>query len=134
MTRNDAIELLPIIKAWSEGNEIEWCDGYGKWHKATDDLSFQMTPNNYRVIPKYVPFENADDAIGEMMNNFPFGYLKSKKFDYVICVKAIKDEGCMTPEDETIHTWKYMFDNYEFLNGGKVGKSNFQVSKLEGKC
>ena len=42
MTRNDAIELLPIIKAWSEGNEIEWCDGYGKWHKATIESYLSM--------------------------------------------------------------------------------------------
>lgn len=78
MTREEAKELLPIIKAYSEGKEIEYKD-YGKWGVLGNPL-FNDEPNKYRIKPetKYRPFKDAEECFNEMGKHQPFGYIKYK--------------------------------------------------------
>lgn len=50
MTREQAKSLLPIIKAYSEGYEIQVKSSCGDW-ETFDDLEFCNRPLNYRIKP-----------------------------------------------------------------------------------
>lgn len=81
MTREEAGQFWPIIKAYSEGKEIEVKDPYdGKW-KYTENPGFTFTVDSYRVKkePVYRPFENANECWEEMKNHEPFGWIKSSR-------------------------------------------------------
>ena len=79
MTREEAKELLPIIKAYSEGKEIEYEDYDGEWG-VLGNLLFNDKPNKYRIKPetKYRPFKNNKECWEEMQKHQPFGWVKFK--------------------------------------------------------
>ena len=83
MTRDEAKQLLPIIKAFSEGKSIEFKDAYGRWAGEVFP-NFSGNPGNYRIKPesKYRPFANAEECWEEMMKHYPFGWTKTKDGNY----------------------------------------------------
>lgn len=56
ITRENAKELLPIIKAYSEGKKIQYFNG--NYWEDREYLNFDDEPCRYRIIkePKYRPF------------------------------------------------------------------------------
>ena len=78
MKRETAKELLPIIKAFSEGKQIQFFDGT-IWEDR-NTLSFDSDPSRYRIKPepKYRPFKSVEECWNEMQKHQPFGWLKSK--------------------------------------------------------
>ena len=84
MNRNQAKELLPIIKAFSEGKGIETKTGSG-WI-SIENMSFTGNPKAYRIQsePKYRPFANAEECWTEMLKHQPFGWVKCDKCFYNI--------------------------------------------------
>ena len=83
MTREEAKEMLPIIKAFAEGKEIQYRNSFNEWIdiKKNEGLSFIKTPLDYRIKPepKYRPFESQEECWNEMLKHQPFGWAKSKK-------------------------------------------------------
>lgn len=50
MTREEAKEYLPIIKAYADGKQIQWLDSCGKWIDVDDrGISFINSPSKYRI-------------------------------------------------------------------------------------
>lgn len=82
MDRNQAKELLPIIKAFSEGKTIQYKSLEGIWEDR-DKVSFNCEPECYRIKPepepKYRPFKDADECWNEMLKHQPFGWVKCKE-------------------------------------------------------
>lgn len=80
MNRNQAKELLPIIKAFSEGKTIQYKSLEGIWEDR-DKVSFNCEPECYRIKPepKYRPFKDADECWNEMQKHQPLGWLNDKK-------------------------------------------------------
>ena len=79
MTREDAKQLLPIIKAYAEGKEIEIFDETKRmWITAILPL-FNCDSSSYRIKPepKYRPFANAEECWTEMLKHQPFGWVKA---------------------------------------------------------
>lgn len=84
MNRKEAAELLPIIKAFSEGKEIQkfiknYTVGSDRWIDVnTIDTSDKR---EYRIKPEptYRPFANAEECWQEMQRHQPFGWVKSKE-------------------------------------------------------
>jgi len=63
MNRDEAKQLLPIIKAFSEGKEIERRSfGEKQWKEA--NYIVHTDCNEYRIkpSPKYRPFANAEEC------------------------------------------------------------------------
>ena len=92
MNRNQAKELLPIIKAFSEGKEIESrCIKGDKslWYD-DEDPSFD-NDLEYRIKPeqKYRPFKDAEECWHEMLKHNPFGWVKSTLFKDFALVKRV---------------------------------------------
>ena len=90
MTREQAKELLPIIKAFAEGKTIQstskcfiepWVDEVNK------DCDFDSTHYQYRIKPTYRPFKNAYEGWQEIQKpNTPW--------------KSVNDE--LPPVDEEV--------------------------------
>ena len=78
MTRKTAEELLPIIKAYREGKEIQHF-----WENKWEDIKspqFVDHPSSYRIKPelKYRPFKSVEECWNEMQKHQPFGWVKFK--------------------------------------------------------
>ena len=78
ITREDAKKLLPIIKAYSEGKEIQLFNGK-EWINMERPF-FNSDPNCYRIKPeqKYRPFKSVEECWEEMQKHQPFGWVKFK--------------------------------------------------------
>jgi len=50
MTRENAKELLPILTAFANGEEVQFNNGLS-W-KTQNELSFEGNPQHYRIAPK----------------------------------------------------------------------------------
>ena len=86
MNRKEAAELLPIIKAFSEGKEIEglYKGTKSPWFKIKDmhfneGIIFRIKPET-----KYRPFKDAEECWNEMQKHQPFGWLNNDKCFYNI--------------------------------------------------
>ena len=53
MTPEDAAKLLPIIQAFSEGKEIEYCGSDGETWYSYLDYKFDSSPECYRIKNKH---------------------------------------------------------------------------------
>ena len=82
MTREEAKDILPLIKAFSEGKKIivkdkRLSDVEYNWSEV-DDCSFNIKQFEYRIKsePKYRPFTDAEECWQEMQKHQPIGYTK----------------------------------------------------------
>lgn len=81
MKRQQAKELLPIIKAFAEGKTIQYYTNLTPHWVDIDpdeDVKFSDYPSNYRIKPepKYRPFKNQNECWEEMQKHKPFGWIK----------------------------------------------------------
>ena len=111
ITRENAKELLPIIKAYSEGKQVQHFE-FGEWidkesPNFTDLISF------YRIKPepKYRPFKNAEECWEEMQNHSPFGWVK----------KINETHSYLTLGVDNYVDFKFRLDNYKFADGTPYG-------------
>lgn len=95
MNRKEAAELLPIIKAFSEGKEIEglYKGTKSPWFKIKDmhfneGIIFRIKPE-----PKYRPFKDAKECWAEMLKHQPFGWVKSQIGEVNSLIILIDNEG-----------------------------------------
>lgn len=79
MNRKTAKDLLPIIKAFSEGKCVETKTSSG-WI-SIENMCFVGNPLQYRIKPepKYRPFKDAKECWKEMLKHLPFGWVKCKE-------------------------------------------------------
>lgn len=107
MNRNQAKEILPIIKAFSEGKVIQLKSIDGIWEEVRDNTLFNCDPKLYRIKPepKYRPFSNAKECWKEMQEHQPFGWLCDKINNKYYYITALDDYGIITtPFDGTYYT------------------------------
>lgn len=82
MDRNQAKELLPIIKAFAEGKAIE-VKINNVWEDVDNNHNCVFLPDSYeyRIKPesKYRPFKGAEECWQEMLKHEPFGWVKCKE-------------------------------------------------------
>lgn len=93
MNRSEAKQLLPIIKAFAEGKEIE-CRVEDKWYKVLE-ICNETNPQDYRIKPepKYRPFKDAEECWQEMLKHQPFGWLTSQEGEVYSLIIFIDNEG-----------------------------------------
>lgn len=121
MTEKEAKELLPIITAFAEGKRIEVKGSYGEWVEVISP-DFGNGPKNYRIksVPKYRPFNNAEECWQEMQKHQPFGWIKFRKQeDGYIHFETIRDAGIYF--DSLDVTFKEAFDYYTFIDDSPFG-------------
>ena len=130
MTREEAKELLPIIRAFAEGKAIEIYNNTEWQDLIIESIKFDCKPSCYRIKsePKYRPFKTKEECWNEMLNHQPFGWLKSKKNGRLRCIGEVS----WSDEFETVHialstseslsrSANSMFDEYTFADGAPFG-------------
>ena len=121
MNRKEAAELLPIIKAFSEGKEIQYKSN-GSWFSA-EDIVFIGEGQRFRIKPEpeYRPFANAEECWNEMLKHQPFGFTKFKNaksgYYMITCIAS----GAVVGMNNTPFDYESMFDTYTFADGTPFG-------------
>ena len=126
MTRENAKALLPIIKAYAEGKEIEIFDCTKKMWETDILPHFDCDSIFYRIKPEtaYRPFKDAEECWKEMLKHKPFGWLKSKEAteDVYFTITGLTNDthGAML---NSSGGWSFsgLFDYYTFADGTPFG-------------
>lgn len=113
MNRKEAAELLPIIKAFAEGKEIEIFDKTKKMWETAILPHFDYDSSFYRIKPEptYIPFKDAEECWQEMQKHQPFGWVIPIGLNQKMNLKVIGD-GC----DLEAH-----FKEFTFADGTPFG-------------
>ena len=123
LTRENAKELLPIIKAYSEGKKIQFFNGEDWIDK--EILSFDAEPHKYRIKPKpkYRPFKSVEECWEEMQKHQPFGWVKNKNTNKLYNISTIykdKDTIEISVEDFLIKPFTGL-ESFIFVDGTPFG-------------
>ena len=124
MNRSEAKELLPIIKAFAEGKEIEglYKGTKSPWFKIKDmdfneGIIFRIKPE-----PKYRPFKNAEECWQEMQKHHPFGWLKGDKCFYnIVSVSNIDVSMANVSGDIVTLDFSEVIEDNTFADGVPFG-------------
>ena len=130
MTREEAKELLPIIRAFAEGKMIEIYNNTEWQDLIIESIKFDCKPSCYRIKPepRYRPFKTQEECWQVMLKHQPFGWLKSKKDGRLRCIGEVS----WSDEFETVYIAfstsealsrcvDYVFDEYTFADGAPFG-------------
>ena len=123
MNRKEAAELLPIIKAFSEG----WVIQIKTVDKGWQDIhfaSFDSNPKDYRIKPetKYRPFANAEECWQEMLKHQPFGWIKGKEgWHHSLITSIIADEEEVYINGISGFVLDDIMEHYTFSDGTPFG-------------
>ena len=111
VTKENAKDFLPFIKALSEGKKIQFFNGE-EWVDK-EILTFDDKPHRYRIKPKtkYRPFKNAEECLEEIQKHQPIGWIKNEKGAYF----------SLTFIDNTTTDLEYQFYRYKFVDGEPFG-------------
>ena len=118
MTREEAKELLPIIKAFAEGKTVQ-IKVRGKWVDLCE-TDFSRSPDEYRIKPesKCRPFQSQEECWQEMLKHQPFGWVKEISSETLYLINGIFNMGIGIMEDSS---FKEALNIYEFKDGTPFG-------------
>ena len=123
MTKEEVKELLPIMQAFAEGDEIQYRNNYNEWIdvKTGEGLCFTRHLSCYRIKPKpkYRPFKNQEECWEEMLKHQPFGWVKSPNGE-LFCIDKVFDEGVVY-KHSSCRFDEYLEGNYTFADGTPFG-------------
>ena len=130
MNRKEAAELLPIIKAFSEGKEIEglYKGTKSPWFKIKD-MSFNEGII-FRIKPetKYRPFKDIEECWSEMQKHQPFGWINKMEKGQIkgrSSIEIVREDGVVLrlENGSTMHfDFKNLTDiSYCFSDGTPLG-------------
>lgn len=123
MNRKEAAELLPFIKAFSEGRIIEFSsitDVSKAWREVTDFPIGMIKNFKFRIKPepKYRPFKDAEECWEEMQKHQPFGWVKTKDKGIRLCMSGLNQKSAFT---QVGHKYDEAFDEFIFADGSSFG-------------
>lgn len=120
MTRKEAKELLPIIKAFAEGKTIEVLHPNGGWTES-DKVYFNLPSNHYRIKeePKYRPFRNQKECWEEMHKHPDFGWLTRIDTEAYTQIPVIFPYCIIF--DSATYNYEKAFEYYTFTDGTPFG-------------
>ena len=98
MTKEEAKEFYPVLKAFAEGKIIETrrkpsavkgTDVPNEWTEMKEIEFWNNTEYRVKSEPKYRPFKDAEECWHEMLKHKPFGWVKSTLFKDFALVKRV---------------------------------------------
>ena len=121
MNRKEAAELLPIIKAFSEGKVIQTSVKGKPWEDLGENIAF-YTNDKYRIKPesKYCPFKGAEECWQGMQNHQPFGWVKWNDVRYNIYVVSSTSVCLINGNCENMD-FAYAYQKLTFADGTPFG-------------
>ena len=132
ITKEEAKELLPIVKALAEGKKIQGkIEGLTGWIDTDEiNLEFEGQKIKHRIKPehKYRPFKTEKECWDEMLKHQPFGWLKTKTdgrhrfIGELYSLKELFTEVLtVTPMHVSVPYSSTVFDAYTFADGTPFG-------------
>lgn len=128
MTKEEVKELLPIMQAFAEGDEIQYRNNYNEWIdvKTGEGLCFTRPSSCYRIKPepKYRTFKNVEECWQEMLQHRPFGWIKSNEdghYAMVTTVDDIEGEKYIAISGNNLWSFDDTINNYTFADGTPFG-------------
>ncbi len=108
MNREQAKEMLPIIKAFAEGKTVQFKNSFEDWIDC-DNIMFNWPPKDYRIKPepKYRPFKDAEECWQEMQKHQPFGWLYNKPNNQYYYITTLDNYGIVTTPFDEVYYEKY---------------------------
>lgn len=123
MTREEAIELLPIIQAFAEGksiqNKIEGLTGWIDTDEIYPKYDGQKVMYRIKTEPKFRPFKTQEECWEEMLKHQPFGWVKESEILSLHLINSITNMSIVI--DENTLTFQEAMNNYEFNDGTPFG-------------
>lgn len=124
MNRKEAAELLPIIKAFAEGKDIEYrSKGFNEdWKKVTQIpvLSFKSFEYRIKIEPTYRPFANAEECWCEMLKHEPFGWVIRNDY-HVNIANLIRQSITFADNEGRNSSFSELLEDCTFADGTKFG-------------
>ena len=124
MDRERAKELLPIIKAFVDGKDVEVLNT-DKWELVSNPSWSPATKYRIKPEPKYRPFEDAEECWEEMQKHQPFGWIIGKSNHIRRIIESTGSMFTCNGNNVLIGSaWKsfeYMFEQYTFVDGTPCG-------------
>lgn len=125
MDRNQAKALLPIIKAFSEGKEIQefvknYTVGSDRWIDVNSIDTSDKREYRIKPEPTYRPFANAEECWQEMLKHQPFGWVKGKGNRRSVLITACENDGVFMGRNEG-WIFKDTLDLFTFADGTPFG-------------
>ena len=119
MTREEAGRFWKVIKAYSEGKQIEVKDHKGIWSNIECPY-FDLDVDYYRIKKKtvYRPFENANECWEEMKRHEPFGWFKLPN-GYLYSILHLTEGGVVL--DDMFYCYSSAFKEFVFADGTPFG-------------
>ena len=128
MTREEVKELLPVMQAFAEGDEIQYRNNYNEWIdvKTGEGLCFTRPSSCYRIKPEpnYRPFKNVEECWQEMLQHRPFGWIKSNEDGHYAMVTTVDDvegEKYIAISGNNLWSFDDTINNYTFADGTPFG-------------
>lgn len=121
MNRKTAKDLLPIIKAFADGKDVETKTSSG-WI-SIENMSFAGNPDSYRIKtdPKYRPFKNAEECWQEMLKHQPFGYTYDRFNNIRDSITKVATTGVSYDSPTVVISFEEVFDKFVFADGVPFG-------------
>lgn len=126
MTREEAKELLPVFKAFTEGKTIQMF--YRNEWITLREFNFDKSPKSYRIKPepKYRPFKNKEECWQEMLKHQPIGYIKGKVQKNVVFITEISTNthnelSFSLSISTSVYDAECLFSSYTFADGTPFG-------------
>ena len=127
MNRKEAAELLPFIKAFGEGKDIEirsknthaQLNGWAKMNEFIfGNFEYRIKPE-----PKYRPFKDAEECWQEMQKHKYFGWIKGKDASIpsrFMIINSVRDEEVSITSGIDF-TYSELVEYYTFVDGTPFG-------------
>ena len=122
ITKENAKDYLPLIKALSEGKEIEYKDYKDEWG-VIEKFTFSDEPSHYRIKSeiKYRPFKSKEECWEEMHKHLDFGWVKDKQWGHYASLGCVGDIIIRSEDEYHRDSFEHMYTNYTFTDGEPFG-------------
>ena len=119
MTREEAKKMLPIIKAWAEGREVEYAADGILWVRLNgDDIKLDVPAEWYRVVPRYRPFRDNRECMKALQEHGP---LIDRMTGATCFVSVLLDNYFYVNGEEDRVSYEKGFDRFVFKDGEPFG-------------
>lgn len=125
MNRKEAAELLPIIKAFSEGKEIQkfiknYTVGSDRWIDVNSIDTSDKREYRIKPEPTYRPFANAEECWCEMLKHEPFGWVIRNDY-HVNIANLIRQSITFADNEGRNSSFNELLEDCKFADGAKFG-------------
>ena len=127
ITREEAKELLPIVKALAEGkmiqDKIEGLTGWVDTDEINLEYNGQKIKHRIKPEPKYRPFKSQEECWDEMLKHKPFGWVKNIETGDLCNISNIyESKGCSKVFlDTCAYTFSSLLNEFTFIDGTPFG-------------